>query len=119
FVFDLRPCCDRIHRCTVGGFPYLPPNPPIFAKCNSAVLPRFGGFSMSLRRRAVMSRLSLVLVAVAVFVVLFPLSSVAQDEKNFPKVEVFGGYSWLNPGGNLPVSGKVPGISKGWDAAAT
>lgn len=74
---------------------------------------------MSLRRNAVLSRVSFSLLVLAVVVALFPTSLIAQDDKNFPKVELFGGYSWYNPGGSFPVSGKVPGIPKGWDAAAT
>jgi len=74
---------------------------------------------MSLRSRAATSRVLQTLLALAVVLALFPASSVAQDNTNYPKVEIFGGYSWYNPGGSLPISGKVPGIAKGWDAAAT
>ncbi len=72
---------------------------------------------MSLRMSAVKRGASSALLAFAAAVMLFPAASVAQSDSSYPKVELFGGYSWLNPGGSLPTTGKVPGIPKGWDAA--
>ena len=62
-----------------------------------------------------------VLVALVFFlvIVLLPVSSAAQDGTNYPKAELFGGYSWYNPGGNLSTYGKLPGIPKGLDFAGT
>jgi len=73
---------------------------------------------MSLRCSAA-NRALFVFLAIAVVVALFPTSLVAQDDKTYPKAEIFGGYSWYNPGGSLPTTGKLPGIPKGWGAAAT
>jgi outer membrane protein OmpA-like peptidoglycan-associated protein len=72
---------------------------------------------MSLRREATRSRVVLALLAIAVLVALMPASSLAQDA-NKPKVEVFGGYSWYNPGGTV-LGEKVPSITKGFGTAFT
>src|SRR5512146_3234379 len=74
---------------------------------------------MSLRRHEVVTRTILVLLAFFLVIVLLPVSSAAQDNTNYPKAELFGGYSWYNPGGRLSTFGKLPGIPKGWGAAAT
>jgi outer membrane protein OmpA-like peptidoglycan-associated protein len=74
---------------------------------------------MSLRRDALMSRTLIALVAFFLFMLLVPISSAAQDNTNYPKAELFGGYSWYNPGGRLSTYGKLPGIAKGWGAAGT
>lgn len=59
-------------------------------------------------------------------------SSVAPAQETTPRVEIFGGYSWVHPGGrvavvpngftiqNTPLSPlKLPDMKKGWDASAT
>ena len=74
---------------------------------------------MSLRSRAVIHRAVMVLLACAVVIALFPTSLAAQDDKNYSKVDLFGGYSWYNAGGSFPVSGKIPGMAKGFDGSAT
>lgn len=74
---------------------------------------------MSLRRHEVVTRTVLVLLAFFLVIVLLSVSSAAQDNTNYPKAELFGGYSWYNPGGRLSTFGKLPGIPKGWDAAGT
>ena len=56
-------------------------------------------------------------VAVTMFLALAPTAAVAQDEKP-SKVDIFGGYSWYNPGGSIQ-GVKLPGIPKGWGAATT
>jgi outer membrane protein OmpA-like peptidoglycan-associated protein len=61
----------------------------------------------------------LTLLALAVFVALLPALSIAQDNTNYPKVDIFGGYSWYNPGGSIINVGKLPGIPRGYGAAAT
>ena len=50
--------------------------------------------------------------------IMMSSSAHAQDEQEAPKVEIFGGYSWLHPGGTLS-TGKIPDISHGWAASAT
>ena len=54
-------------------------------------------------------RSALVALMLAFVVVLFPSFMSAQDQAP-PKVELFLGYQWLNPGGNVPqsVSNPVP-----------
>ena len=48
--------------------------------------------------------------------------ALAQDQ-TVPKVDVFAGYQWLNPGGNVPAtpttSVKLPGLAKGLGASVT
>lgn len=73
---------------------------------------------MSLRRNAVTNHTLLTLIVVAVVLALFPTSLAAQEEKP-SKFDIFGGYSWYNPGGSVPVTGKLPGIPKGWAASGT
>lgn len=73
---------------------------------------------MSLRRDAKRGRVVVTLLAIAILVALLPIASFAQDANNPPKVEVFGGYSWYNPGGTVQ-GYKIPSISKGWGAAVT
>jgi outer membrane protein OmpA-like peptidoglycan-associated protein len=45
----------------------------------------------------------------------------AQDE--VPKIDIFAGYQWLNPGGNVPATPttgvKLPSLSKGFGTAVT
>ena len=45
-------------------------------------------------------------------------AAAAQDNHPVPKVEVFGGYSWLHPGGTLN-NRDVPDISKGFALSGT
>lgn len=71
---------------------------------------------MSLSRDVLTRRVVLALLALALVVGL-NIGLVAQQEP--PKVEIFGGYSWYNPGGDIPAVGKVPSIAKGWGAAST
>ena len=63
--------------------------------------------------------------SLAVILVALPALINAQDEKP-PKAEVFAGYQWLNPGGNIPrgtdafgnpLSFKVPSIPQGLGAS--
>lgn len=76
-------------------------------------------------------RLSFASFVTALVIALFlaPLAAVAQDE-NGPKVEIFAGYSWYNPGGNHvllnyqpggvnPVFGTYKSIPGGWGEATT
>lgn len=54
---------------------------------------------------------------VTVLTILFSMSSVAQDQET-PKVDIFAGYQWLNPGATVPVpnssnSFKLPDIPQG------
>ena len=48
--------------------------------------------------------------------------ALAQDQPA-PKFDIFAGYQWLNPGGNVPAtpttSVKLPGLAKGLGASAT
>jgi len=59
-------------------------------------------------------------VALAVVVVVLPVVMHAQSDETVPKVEVFVGYQWLNPGGNIPDGNsppnplKLPGMPKGF-----
>src|SRR5437899_9830053 len=55
---------------------------------------------------------------VVTMAVMIGSSAQAQDEQPAPKVEIFGGYSWLHPGGTLS-TGTIPDISHGWAASAT
>lgn len=70
---------------------------------------------MLLRPNAVCKFL-LVVFAVALMITLLPVSSFAQDEH--PKFELFGGYSWYNPGGKIEGT-KVPSFNKGLGIAGT
>jgi OmpA family len=72
---------------------------------------------MSQRRVVLAGRMAFALIAVAL-VVGTSVQSFSQDAP--PKVDIFGGYSWYNPGGNLsaPIN-KVPSIAKGWGLAPT
>lgn len=71
---------------------------------------------MSLRRDAKRSRVGFALLTMAI-VVVFSITSLAQ-EQDAPKVELFGGYSWYNPGGSV-LGTKLPSLNKGWDGAFT
>ncbi len=77
-------------------------------------------------------RVSVVLLALAVFTLL--ACSFAPAQETAPRVEIFGGYSWVDPGGRVAFvpggvpSGsnlagsptiKLPNIPKGWDASVT
>jgi len=55
----------------------------------------------------VVRRSASIALALAVVVVLFPTLLSAQDE-NPPKVDIFVGYQWLNPGGTVPLSKTNP-----------
>ena len=72
---------------------------------------------MSLRREATRGRVVMTLLAIAILISFLPVFSFAQDD-NPPKAEIFGGYSWYNPGGTV-LGTKVPSIAKGWGAAFT
>jgi outer membrane protein OmpA-like peptidoglycan-associated protein len=52
-----------------------------------------------------------------VAVLLFSTAVFAQEEVA-PKVDIFGGYSWMNPGGRVGTL-KLPGINKGFGIAPT
>lgn len=71
---------------------------------------------MSLRRSAV-TKSFLMFVLAAFVVALLPMSLFGQDQP-VPKVELFGGYSWYNPGGNIDGM-KVPSMPKGFGLAST
>lgn len=73
---------------------------------------------MSHRLDVRLGRAVAVIVALTIFMVLIPTAAMAQEENN-SKVDIFGGYSWYNPGGNLPGGTKLPGIPKGWGAASS
>lgn len=53
--------------------------------------------------------LTLLLLSTAVF---------AQEEEVTPKVDIFGGYSWMNPGGRVGTF-RLPSINKGFGVAST
>jgi len=55
-------------------------------------------------------RLALMGLLLAVMVAVIASAAVAQDE-NPPKVDLFVGYQWLNPGGTVPVGGASPFIA--------
>ncbi len=66
-------------------------------------------------------------VAALIAVVVFALSAAAQSDPN-PKLDVFAGYQYLNPGGTVPAPGgdpnnptpfKLPGEAKGFGSAVT
>src|ERR1700675_48827 len=69
-----------------------------------------GGFdseeSMSICSQAC-KRSAIVALVLLVVVTLFPSFLSAQDAAP-PKVEIFFGYQWLNPGGNVPQSPSNP-----------
>lgn len=71
---------------------------------------------MSLRS-VVTSKRAIVLALVFMMTFAIANLTVAQ-ETPAPKVEVFGGYSWYHPGGNVGTI-KPPDITKGFGAAAT
>lgn len=54
---------------------------------------------MSLSRNA---RLLAVGLSLALFALLLPSAAFAQDPDHPPKVDIFIGYQWLNPGGTVP-----------------
>jgi outer membrane protein OmpA-like peptidoglycan-associated protein len=72
-------------------------------------------------------RVALALVALAAVVTL--TSSIAPAQETAPRLDIFGGYSWLHPGGNIAIQGPAgPTLSmqptfpmsdetRGWDAA--
>lgn len=64
-------------------------------------------------------RIAGLLVVLAIFLAVVPVLVFAQEE-NPPKAELFVGYQWLNPGGNIPntaftppVAFKLPSIPQG------
>ena len=69
-------------------------------------------------------RVASVVVVLASLVVVFPAFMSAQDETP-PKAELFVGYQWLNPGGNIPhfdpsghpLAFKLPSIPQGLGAS--
>ena len=48
-------------------------------------------------------------------------SVLSAQSKDFPKVEVFGGYSWYHPGGGVSSlsSSDIPDFNKGWGGQFT
>jgi len=58
-----------------------------------------------------------VLIALVVVIGLSGTYAAAQDTV-YPKYEVYGGYAWLHPNGNVDW-GKVPDITSGFDASIT
>ena len=53
----------------------------------------------------------------ALILLLVSTTGFAQDQQP-PKVDIFAGYSWLNPGGHVGTV-KLPGITKGFGLAST
>jgi len=74
---------------------------------------------MSLCQEAYRRCASVALVLTLVVIALPPLLN-AQSDDTVPKVELFVGYQWLNPGGNVPDGNvppsaiKVPSLPKGF-----
>ena len=69
-------------------------------------------------------RCASVALALAVVLLALPALMSAQSEEQPPKVEVFVGYQWLNPGGNIPdtrfappLAFKLPSIAQGAGAS--
>jgi len=56
-------------------------------------------------------------IAIAIAVCMMGALAAAQNTLQ-PKAEIFGGYSWLNPGGYVDW-GKVPSITSGWNGSGT
>jgi len=80
-------------------------------------------------RRGVSVALVLALVLIALPSMLnaqtaAPNAPTVQSSDTVPKVDLFLGYQWLNPGGNTPdlssppVAMKVPSLAKGFGASA-
>ncbi len=83
--------------------------------------------SLSLCRIASSGRALCTGLLVMLTVCLVSLTALAQQEAT-PKVEIFTGYQWLHPGGNVPapfqsptnpVAFKLPDMSGGWGASFT
>jgi outer membrane protein OmpA-like peptidoglycan-associated protein len=72
--------------------------------------------SMSLLGDERRSRFGLTLIAISIVLLVSSIASFAQEET--PKVELFGGYSWYNPGGRV-LGNKLPSLNKGWDGSFT
>ena len=53
----------------------------------------------------------------ALTLLLFSTAAFAQEEV-VPKVDIFGGYSWMDPGGRVGAV-KLPGMAKGFGVAST
>ena len=49
---------------------------------------------------------TLVVLAVLLTAVVLSTNALAQDDDATPKVEIFVGYQWLNPGANVPAGGQ-------------
>ena len=67
-------------------------------------------------RKCASVALALALVLIAVPVLLnaqtAPKAPTVQSSDDFPKVELFLGYQWLNPGGNIPDQSQPPNAFK-------
>ncbi len=59
-----------------------------------------------------------VVFALLALTIVLGLNIALVAQENVPKVEIFGGYSWYNPGFDTPL-GKTPSIPKGWGVAPT
>jgi len=66
-------------------------------------------------------------IACVLWALLSPWNALAQDESN-PKYDIFAGYQWLHPGGNVPnpnstptnpIPNQVPDMARGIGAAGT
>jgi len=57
-------------------------------------------------------RSAMLAVVVAVVLVGLPVVMQAQSDETVPKEEIFAGYQWLNPGGNIPDGNVPPGALK-------
>ena len=81
---------------------------------------------MSLCRHAHRSRIRTSGLLLLFMTGLFALTALAQESKP-PKVDVFAGYQWLDPGGDVPLPGNpfnpsvqhLHGIAQGWGGAIT
>src|SRR5437867_2248509 len=62
---------------------------------------------MSLCQKAASRRVLGVGLSVLLGMVIWSATALAQEEPT-PKVEVFTGYQWLNPGGTVPAPGSNP-----------
>src|SRR5690242_9264409 len=88
--------------------------------------PMFVEDSMSLCRHAHRSRVRSSGLLLLLMTGLFALTALAQDSKP-PKADVFVGYQWLDPGGDVPIPGNpfnpsvqhLHGIAQGWGGAIT
>jgi len=74
---------------------------------------------MSLSVSGCSSRVGRAGAVLAILIAMWCSAALGQDDKSTPpKVEIFAGYSWLNPGGSIP-TGRLPSISHGFAVSST